>query len=148
MPKRAEKAEVATKAAPTKRPTRKAETEKPKDGGEKKIVEKFPLYEKAKKFLEKVEKGLSTKVYEFRETEVGKAGEKRQRMVFLNFAETKKLEDGELVGSDLDYNIATIKEVLYYYHTASDNSNSNVVALQVLAPEGEPALLVYQEFGG
>lgn len=141
MPKR-----EAPGSAPVKAETKK--TDEVKSTG-KKVVEKFPLTEKAKKFIEKVEKGLTSKIFETREVEAGKTGTAKHRVVFITFSETPKSDTHpELTEEDDQFNVETIKKILFYYHTAKDAPDQGLELLQVIAPDEEEGfhLFAYQEF--
>lgn len=114
----------------------------------KKIVEKFPLTEKAKKFLEKVEKGLSGKIFETREVEAGKAGTAKHRVVFITFSETPKSDTHpEMTEQDDVFNVEKIKDILFYYHTSKDAPEQGLELIQIIAPDAEEGfhLFAYQE---
>lgn len=137
MPKRAEKPEAV------KEPVAKNASKT-----EKKVVEKFPTIEKAKKFLEKVRKGLSAELFDVREVEAGRAGEQKVKIAFLNFCKTPKGDGHEEMTKEEDaYNVECIKDVLFYYHTGTAGDNDSAVVLQVITPaeEGGFHLLAYQE---
>ena len=147
MPKRADKPEEVAQEVAEKAPARKAPA-KAAGKAEKKVVEKFPMLEKAKKFLEKVRKGLGDEVFDAKEVEAGKQGEQKMKIVFLNFCLDEKTKDhDELTPEEDAYNVECIKEVLFYYHTGVDSSTDSAVVLQVVPPlDGDGFhLLAYQE---
>ena len=114
----------------------------------KKIVEKFPLTEKAKKFLERVEKGLSGKIFETREVEAGKTGTAKHRVVFITFSETPKSDTHpEMTEQDDVFNVEKIKDILFYYHTSKDAPEQGLELIQIIAPDAEEGfhLFAYQE---
>lgn len=148
MPKRAEKPEVAEAIEPKTEAKSNKTTKRPAEKQDKKVVEKFPTLEKAKKYLEKVRKGLSGEIFDAKEIEAGKQGEQKVRIVFMNFSKVPKSDSHEELTPEEDaYNVERIKDALFYYHTGKDDSSDNAVVLQVITPADEDGfhLLAYQE---
>ena len=135
MPKRSEQEEVAqpVEAGVTEGTT----TEK--SGAVKKLI----LTEKVKKYLGDIDKAIPEKIHEIVERVVVDDEKNKNNCCFVVFSDDK---DKETVNDEV--NVATIKDVLFAYHTApNEKSTGKAMIIEVLPPdeEGEAHLLVMQE---
>ena len=110
------------------------------------VVKVHPLETRVIKFLEDVEKGLSKRVNEKMLRQVADANGGKVPVLFVSFSPNGEADDG----IDDEFNVATIKEVLFSYHSAKDKAptGGKELVLEVLAPEegtDDPYALVFQE---
>lgn len=139
------KAEPKEKKAPvTKKPEEpKKETpkeEKPKAGTK---VQKFIMEERARKYLKAM--GVEDRINEVSNRTITSADGAKVDVAFIVFS--KNGEKDEEV--DNDFNVSTIKDILFNYHTVPEEvASANQFIIEVLPPtEGtnDPAILCFQE---
>lgn len=138
MPKRVEKVEEVEQPV-----TAKAVTEEATETGKSGAVKKLILTEKVKKYLGDIDKTIPTKIHEIVERVVVDDEKNKNNCCFIVFSDDK---EKETVNDEV--NVATIKDVLFAYHTAPNTANTGkAMIMEVLPPdeEGEAHLLVMQE---
>lgn len=138
MPKREEKVEEVEQPV-----TAKAVTEEATETGKSGAVKKLILTEKVKKYLGDIDKTIPAKIHEIVERVVVDDEKNKNNCCFIVFS-----DDIEKETVNDEVNVATIKDVLFAYHTAPNTANTGkAMIMEVLPPdeEGEAHLLVMQE---
>lgn len=133
MPVRGKTTEKTEKAPEVKETT--TDTTAPK------TVQKSPLEEKVKKFLDEVNPTIKDKIQEKLERVVASGGEKTN-VLFLRFS--KNASDEEV---DDEVNVETIKEILFAFHTMPENHKSGKALMVEIVPktEDDPHTMCFYE---
>lgn len=138
MPKRVEKEEEVGQPVPAEAVAGTTATTE-KSGAVKKLI----LTEKVKKYLGDIDKAIPEKIHEIVERVVVDDEKNKNNCCFIVFS-----DDTEKDAVNDEVNVATIKDVLFAYHTAPNTANTGkAMVMEVLPPdeEGEAHLLVMQE---
>lgn len=106
-----------------------------------KTVQKSPLEEKVKKFLDEINPTIKDKIQEKLERVVASGGEKTN-VLFLRFS---KSSSDEVV--DDEVNVETIKEILFAFHTIPETHKSDKALMVEIVPktEDDPHTMCFYE---